>query len=538
MNENIKKYPKEKNKKQINIVEKRRNHIVLESKYEKPSSKKISEQKFENTQEISSGNKVGNLPIISGKNNLAKSNVYDNIIANEKQKEKDIKQNKENIKRRNQNSKTEKEQQEGIKFRQEIDKSTPKEKNISYSHIKEENINTNNTYNYNSYNILNIKSIFIVKKIFSYIYDENFEYKLFKYSNLLKQKFKIDLKDYIKKYSEQLHYEKLVDEPLIPSSSPLFGKLVSNDTIYIFQDNLEKDTFRAKYCKILNDPNLNYSSIYYIFNNKNFYDNFLDNLEELNIDFNKIKTITLNAEKYIQDKINFNDPNVDFNKMKAMVLHPEYFITDNYNYFLKSIFSLNNIKNNLVCLKIYFCHKHCAIYPDSFDEINDMKVLKYLYIININFAKNIEIKLNNLKTLYCNKCKNANSIYINCKNLKKLYYNYNGISDLNNLKVKFEKLETLDLSNNNISNIDISKYANSKELKVLNLSNNKISDLNFLKNVDFKELKELNLGTNNISDISVLENVNFEKLQKLDLNNNKISNIDISKFKFGKYLNF
>ena len=60
----------------------------------------------------------------------------------------------------------------------------------------------------------------------------------------------------------------------------------------------------------------------------------------------------MNAEKYIQDKINFNDPNVDFNKMKAMVLHPEYFITDNYNYFLKSIFSLNNIKNNLVCLKI------------------------------------------------------------------------------------------------------------------------------------------------------------------------------------------
>ena len=128
MNENIKKYPnnniktEEKNKEQINIIEKRPNHIILESKYEKPSSKKIFEQKFENTQEISSRNKFGNLPIISGKNNPVKSNVCNN----EKQKEKDIRQNKENIKRRIQNKKTEKEQQEGIKFGQGIDKSTPK----------------------------------------------------------------------------------------------------------------------------------------------------------------------------------------------------------------------------------------------------------------------------------------------------------------------------------------------------------------------------------------------------------------------------
>ena len=149
-----------------------------------------------------------------------------------------------------------------------------------------------------------------------------------------------------------------------------------------------------------------------MFNNNNFNDNFLDNLKKLNIDFNKIKAMSLNGDKYTKNNIKFslNDPNVDFNKMKAMVLHPEYFITDNYNYFLKSLFSLDNFKNNLLCLKIYFGHKNCAIKSDSFEEINEMKVLKYLYLINIYFDRDIEIKLDKLKLLYCNRCQNANYI--------------------------------------------------------------------------------------------------------------------------------
>ena len=60
-----------------------------------------------------------------------------------------------------------------------------------------------------------------------------------------------------------------------------------------------------------------------------------------------------------------------------------------------------------------------------------MKVLKYLYLINIYFDRDIEIKLDKLKILYCNRCKNANYTYINCKNLKKLYYTNNRIEDLN-----------------------------------------------------------------------------------------------------------
>jgi len=550
MNENNKKYQinnkktedKNKDERQTKIVEKRSNHILFESKYKKPYSKEEKEQKVENIQGISRI-KFGNSPEIYGKG-IEKGINYRCNKKEDKSYDESNKMNKCIISYNRRNNNLEEKFANNLITNNDIPKSKEikkADKGISQEDINNNNINKdisenynyenngknhNNTYNYNSCYIHNIKSLFVAKEIFSFIDDINFEYKLFEYSKLLKKKFEIDLKDYIKRYSEQLYYENLKDEPLIESSSSLFEKVLSNNIIYILQDNLEKDKFKYKYYKISNKPNLDYSSIYYMFNNKNFNDNFLDNLKELNIDFNKIKAMSLNADKYTKNNINFslNDPNVDFNRIKAMVLHPEYFITDNYNYFLKSLFSLDNIKNYLLCLKIYFGHKNCPIKSDSFEEINDMKVLKYLYLININLDRDIEIKLDKLKILYCNRCKNANSFHINCKNLKKLYYINNRIEDLNNLKEKCEKLETLDLSNNIISNIDISKYANSKELKVLNLSNNEISNLNFLKNVNFKELKELNLGNNNISDINALKSIKFGKLKKIDLSNNKISN--------------
>lgn len=328
MDKNLKKYQnnnlniKDNNKnieykQDINIVEKKPNHIILESKYLKSDSKKLLEQKVENNQEISR-KKYGNFSVISGKDNLINSNIHNSTDSNEKPKEKYIRQNKENIGYRKINQKIiiEKEQNEGIKDEKNFnDESNKLNKYNTINDIQNTNVeiskpdninnkdnsnndkNDNKSYIYNSLIIHNIKSKFIVKGIFSYIFDLNFEYKLFQYSKFFQNRFDINLEDYKKKYLEQLYYEKLVDEPLIPSSSPLFEKLISKDIIYIFQDNLEKDKLRHKYFDILNKPNLNYSSLYYIFNNKNFYDNFLDNLEELNIDFNKIKAMTLNAEK-------------------------------------------------------------------------------------------------------------------------------------------------------------------------------------------------------------------------------------------------
>ena len=78
-------------------------------------------------------------------------------------------------------------------------------------------------------------------------------------------------------------------------------------------------------------------------------------------------------------------------------------------------------------------------------------------------------------------------------------------------KVKFEKLEELDLGHN------------------------KISDINILEKFNFKELKQLDLYLNKISDIKILEKVKFEKLEILSLNDNEIdltkNNLIISKLR-------
>ena len=84
-------------------------------------------------------------------------------------------------------------------------------------------------------------------------------------------------------------------------------------------------------------------------------------------------------------------------------------------------------------------------------------------------------------------------------------------------------MKELELFSNNISDISVLEKVRFEKLEKLNLGSNKISNnINILKNVNFKELKELYLSENNISDISVLENVKFEKLEKLDLGWNKI----------------
>ena len=61
---------------------------------------------------------------------------------------------------------------------------------------------------------------------------------------------------------------------------------------------------------------------------------------------------------------------------------------------------------------------------------------------------------------------------------------------------------------------------NFKELKELYLSDNNISDIKVLKKVKFNKLEILNLEHNVISNnINILENINFKELKELYYNN-------------------
>ena len=276
-----------------------------------------------------------------------------------------------------------------------------------------------------------IKSIYIIKNIFNYIKDSNLQLKLFIYSKHFQNVFNIKLitykEEYLKKigfnfedylYSEvedyerdflrekyenfivenKLNKEKFEDtiyevlenkkindideeevnkinkdhEKLIDINSPLFDiisktKLFEkNISIYISQNHA---TTKPKYDYLkffdkLNKSNIKYSSIYY-----DFYELYKINyLNEFNIDFNKIKKLTLNINNKIEDEKN--------------------------NYFFETLFSFNNIENNLIYLKIYF-NEYNGIYlsPELFEKINNFKSLKYLYIHKFNFNKNFNVKI-------------------------------------------------------------------------------------------------------------------------------------------------
>ena len=56
----------------------------------------------------------------------------------------------------------------------------------------------------------------------------------------------------------------------------------------------------------------------------------------------------------------------------------------------------------------------------------------------------------------------------------------------------------------------------------LDLSSNQISDINVLEKVKFGKLKELDLSFNSIKDINVFNKTNFKDLNKLNLRHNNI----------------
>ncbi|CAL6057823.1 Conserved_hypothetical protein [Hexamita inflata] len=130
-------------------------------------------------------------------------------------------------------------------------------------------------------------------------------------------------------------------------------------------------------------------------------------------------------------------------------------------------------------------------------------------------------KLSNLKILY------LNGNYIeNISELSKLnklqqldLSNNQGDSNLIELISSLTNLEQVNISSNNIENINV--LSNLTNLQQLNISNNQISSINSLKSLI--NLRELNISSNQILNIDAL--ANLKNLQILDISHNeKISN--------------
>ena len=123
----------------------------------------------------------------------------------------------------------------------------------------------------------------------------------------------------------------------------------------------------------------------------------------------------------------------------------------------------------------------------------------------------------------CDEDENVNQLKnIITTNLENLDLSQNKLQEFHNiLSDNIVNLTDLDLSNNNISNLSQFKDMKLNNLVNFNLSFNKISDIECLgMETNFDKLEKLNLSNNNIQKLKI---INIKSLKHLDLLKNDIS---------------
>ena len=187
------------------------------------------------------------------------------------------------------------------------------------------------------------------------------------------------------------------------------------------------------------------------------------------------------------------------------------------------------------------CQKHIcdneSISEHKGHELIEMRLLKE-YIERNNFIENIKKKNDEL----ADDIRFNMTIINSYQNFENNYYHIKNIINLGN-SIEKEKQINSDHLNNMFKNIEkmiedeedkieaLKKYGillSGNEEK-LSLKKRDIDDniLQLLSQINFKNLKEINLSHNNITDIEPLKNMNLSNLQKLDLSNNKIHSIKV-----------
>ena len=108
-------------------------------------------------------------------------------------------------------------------------------------------------------------------------------------------------------------------------------------------------------------------------------------------------------------------------------------------------------------------------------------------------------------------------------------------------KMKLYNLKEIDLSFNNIKNLEYFENFSTGILESLSLNDNKIEEINALEKMDLKNLKLLNLQNNNIKNVKPLNDVNMPVLELLRIEGNNDLNPAMDEMKkvikkFGKQI--
>ena len=367
-----------------------------------------------------------------------------------------------------------------------------------------------------------LKSKYVVNHLFEYIPDTNFPLKIFYYSKTLKNKLDINLSYCYNKYLSSLSFD--------------LNKYLINDG-----DGPEKDILAKEYDNFVSSNGLKKEKFANI-----LYEVIADENEKEKKKKEKEKENNETSEENKDKYINVDSPLFeivskvkDFDNTYTIYISQKYI--DNFNLkddYLKIFQNLNNSNKSYSSIYYVFTHMSKLDYLNELNfNCNNIKKLtlhfKYDGFIeceNKNNSINVLELFPNLEYLKLKGESELISILENVtfKELKVLDLSSNNITNVDFLeKVKFEKLETLNLRWNEISDLGILEKINYKYLKELEASDNMISEINSLRNVQLDKLKKLALRGNRITDISALGDVNYKELREIDLSHNRIEDIKV-----------
>ena len=201
---------------------------------------------------------------------------------------------------------------------------------------------------------------------------------------------------------------------------------------------------------------------------------------------------------------------------------------------MKTLFSFKNIENNLVYLRLFLLDDAgLEINSNIFNNINNFKSLKFLYLAGFVFNPEFEIKLTNLEILFFEGCFNFLISEKSCSSIKDLNIGNSDISKINksNTLLKFPNLESCVFDDLFVlgyySKIDFKSL-----LKLKSFSGNEI-DFFKLENIPLENVNLYNRGKNSsiaidsqiikkILTIKSLKKINFSLFR---INNDEIANI-------------
>ena len=229
--------------------------------------------------------------------------------------------------------------------------------------------------------------------------EEIFKRRLFDYFNYLLVKYNV--KREIDKYKinkilflDSNYFNYFIDNKILEKMLTI--KILGNE---IKENNLKSNKYYLKFSE-LNEKNINYQSIEFTTNTEHHND--IKDLEAINIDFNKIKEIILKG-----------------------------FIPQN----VEKLFYFNNIKTNLVYLGMNFFSERNEISSNLFENINELKGLKYLSLECMKFKGPFILKLNGLIDLSLKSCDNIifeDDIFLNLEKIS--------LNDVTNVKSSINNL--------------------------------------------------------------------------------------------------